>query len=72
MCNLQNWNIVTWKGNRNPAKSQHDGDFQKSASRLCDNCGEYYLSEEITDKLLNRAESVVKNSAEVEILRFAA
>ncbi len=46
--------------------------FKKVPAEVCDNCGEYYLSEEVTDKLLNRAELAVKNGAEVEILRFAA
>ena len=39
---------------------------------VCDNCGEYYLSGEVTAQVLERAESAVKSGAEVEILRFAA
>ncbi len=39
---------------------------------ICDNCGEYYLSAEITEKVMARAEDAVRNGAEVEILRFAA
>lgn len=39
---------------------------------ICEDCGEYYLSAEITAKVLERAEAAVKNGAEVEILRFAA
>ena len=39
---------------------------------VCENCGEYYLSEEVTDKILTRAETAVNNGAEVEILKFAA
>lgn len=46
--------------------------FKKVPADVCDNCGEYYLSEDVTDNLLNRAESAVKNGAEVEILKFAA
>lgn len=46
--------------------------FKKVPADVCDNCGEYYLSEEITEKLLAKAETAVKNGAEVEILRFAA
>ena len=46
--------------------------FKSVPADVCDDCGEYYLSEEITDKLLNRAESAVKNGAEVESSRFAA
>lgn len=39
---------------------------------VCDNCGEYYLSEEVTRKVLAAAEEAVSRGAEVEILRFAA
>ncbi len=39
---------------------------------ICENCGEYYLSEDITDRTLSLAESAVENGAELEILRFAA
>ena len=39
---------------------------------VCDNCGEYFLSSEITAQVLDRAEAAVKSGAEVEILRFAA
>lgn len=39
---------------------------------VCDNCSEYYLSEEISDRLLDRAEEAVRSGAEVEILRYAA
>ncbi len=39
---------------------------------VCDNCGEYYLSDTVTDQLLMRAETAAKNGAEVEILHYAA
>ncbi len=41
-------------------------------AEVCDNCGEYYLSEDVTRRVLERAEDAVKSGAEVEILRFAA
>ena len=41
-------------------------------AEVCDNCGEYYLSEQITGAVLERAEAAVRNGAEVEILQFAA
>jgi YgiT-type zinc finger domain-containing protein len=41
-------------------------------AEICENCGEYYLSESITEKVMNRAEESVRKGAEVEILRFAA
>jgi len=39
---------------------------------VCENCGEYYLSEAVTGQVLQRAEEAVRNGAEIEILRFAA
>jgi YgiT-type zinc finger domain-containing protein len=39
---------------------------------VCDNCGEYYLSEDVSERLLGRAEEAVRSGAEVEILRYAA
>lgn len=41
-------------------------------AEVCDNCGEYYLSEDVTRRVLERAEDAVESGAEVEILRFAA
>jgi YgiT-type zinc finger domain-containing protein len=46
--------------------------FKGVPADVCENCGEYYLSQEVTECLLSRAEAAVKNGAEVEILRFAA
>ena len=39
---------------------------------ICDDCGEYYLSEEITERVLALAEQAVAQGAEIEVLRFAA
>ncbi|MBF0633366.1 MAG: type II toxin-antitoxin system MqsA family antitoxin [Nitrospinae bacterium] len=41
-------------------------------AEVCDNCGEYYLSESVTERVLNKAEDAAKRGSEVEILRFAA
>jgi YgiT-type zinc finger domain-containing protein len=41
-------------------------------AQVCENCGEYYLQEDITERVLAMAEEAVKNNVEVEILRFAA
>lgn len=46
--------------------------FKDVPAEICENCGEYYLAEEITEQVLTRAEEAVKSGAEVEILRFAA
>ena len=39
---------------------------------VCENCGEYYLSEDISGRVLALGEEAVKKGAEVEIIRFAA
>ena len=39
---------------------------------ICDNCGEYYLSEDTTRRVLALAETAVAQGAEIEVLRFAA
>ena len=39
---------------------------------VCENCGEYYLSEDMTEKVLGLGEEAVRKGAEVEILRLAA
>ena len=46
--------------------------FKEVPADICENCGEYYLSEEVTAKLFERAEDAVKKGAEVEILKYAA
>ena len=41
-------------------------------AKICENCGEYYLSEDVSAQVMAMAENAVKQNAEVEILRFAA
>lgn len=41
-------------------------------AQICDNCGEYYLSDEVSEQVMALAENAVKHNAEVEILRYAA
>lgn len=41
-------------------------------AEVCDNCGEYILSEEVSRQIMKQAEQAVKNHAEVEILQYAA
>ena len=39
---------------------------------ICENCGEYYLSEEVTQIIQGLAEQAVEHGVEIEVLRFAA
>lgn len=41
-------------------------------AEICENCGEYYLSDEVTEKVQGLAEQAVRRGAEIEILRYAA
>jgi YgiT-type zinc finger domain-containing protein len=39
---------------------------------ICDNCGEYYLDEAMTERVLAMGEQALAQGAEVEVRRFAA
>jgi YgiT-type zinc finger domain-containing protein len=39
---------------------------------ICENCQEYFLSDEVSERVLSQAESAVQRGAEVEIVRYAA
>ncbi len=71
--------VICKHGDTNPGKvvvTLHRGDtivmIKDVPADVCENGGEYYLSKEITGKLLARAEAAVAAGAEIEIIRFAA
>jgi YgiT-type zinc finger domain-containing protein len=41
-------------------------------AEICDNCGEYFLTEKVTERVLAIAEEAVKHGVEIEVLRYAA
>jgi YgiT-type zinc finger domain-containing protein len=41
-------------------------------AEVCENCGEYYLSKDVTERVLAQGEKAVAAGAEVEIIRYAA
>jgi YgiT-type zinc finger domain-containing protein len=41
-------------------------------AEICENCGEYYLDEQVTEQVLSMAEQAARKNVEVEIIRFAA
>lgn len=41
-------------------------------AEICDNCGEYYLDDAISAKILSMAEEAIKQNHEVEVIQFAA
>jgi YgiT-type zinc finger domain-containing protein len=46
--------------------------LKKVPAEICDNCGEYYLSDAVTEQVLEKADSAINNGAELEIIRYAA
>ena len=46
--------------------------FKNVPAQVCNNCGEYFLDEKITERLTAQAQNAVKDGTEVEILRFVA
>ena len=41
-------------------------------AEICRNCGEYYLSAEVTQRVMERGEDAVESGEEVKVLRYAA
>lgn len=46
--------------------------FKTVPADVCDNCGEFYLDESVTQDLMQRADAAVRSGAEVEIVSYAA
>jgi len=41
-------------------------------AEVCENCGDYYLSEQTTDLLLEQAENAIAQGTQLEVRQFAA
>lgn len=39
---------------------------------VCRNCGEYYLSQPVTERIYGQADDALQRNTEVEVLRYAA
>jgi len=39
---------------------------------VCDNCGEYYLSDDISAVVLEQADRAIRGGSDVQVLQFAA
>ena len=46
--------------------------IKEAPADVCKNCGEHYLNEETTERVLSMAEQAVMHNVEVEFIRFAA
>jgi len=41
-------------------------------AQICDNCGEYYLDEDVAKRVLQMADAAARSGAELEVRRYAA
>ncbi len=46
--------------------------FKEVPADVCDNCGAFFLSEDVSNELYNKANEAIKNGAQVEILKITA
>ncbi len=46
--------------------------FKKVPAKICDNCGEEYISSEVNKKLLSHARDEINRGITLELLKFAA
>jgi YgiT-type zinc finger domain-containing protein len=67
-------NGITNRGNTTVTLNRDEATivFKDVPAEICENCGEYYLDDETTALLLEKAEQAVKNGAVLEIQKFAA
>ena len=45
---------------------------KNAPAAICQNCGEYYLSEEVSAQIMKLAEKALLSNAEVEVIPYAA
>ena len=46
--------------------------FKEVPADVCNNCGAYFLNEEVGKELYKKANEAIKNGAQVEILKLSA
>ena len=46
--------------------------FRNVPAKVCSNCGNYYLSSEISKLLIKKTQQAVKKGVEIEILKLSA
>ena len=46
--------------------------FKRVPAKICDNCGEEYISSEVNKKLLSHARDEINRGITLELLEFAA
>ncbi len=71
--------FICKNGNYQPGKvtvTLEKGDsiviIKEVPAKVCENCGEYVLDDDVAKIVMEKAEQAVANNAEVEVLRYAA
>ena len=44
--------------------------FKEVPAKICDNCEEVYIEDEITTELLKKARTIIKNGVEIDIRKY--
>ncbi|MDQ7067531.1 MAG: type II toxin-antitoxin system MqsA family antitoxin [Sulfurimonas sp.] len=44
--------------------------FKEVPANICDNCGEKYIDESVTKKLLKKARKIIESGVEIEIRKY--
>jgi YgiT-type zinc finger domain-containing protein len=52
-------------------RGDHTHIIKNVPAEICDNCGEYYLSDDVATRLYRQAEQSLKRGTEVEIGNYA-
>ncbi len=46
--------------------------IRSAPAEICENCGEHYLTETVSEHVLAQAEEAVRRGAEIEVVGYAA
>ena len=52
-------------------RGEHTLVLKNVPAQICENCGEYYLSEDIAASLYQQAEKSIQRGAEIEVRQYA-
>jgi len=52
-------------------RGDHTLVFKDVPAQICENCGEYYLSEDVATRLYQQAERSIEQGAEIVVGRYA-
>ena len=72
MHHLSSWVDESRRCDGHPPSRRHRRVIREVLAEPCDNCGEYYVADSVTQEILKLAERAADRGVEVEALRYAA